>query len=71
METNIAKMYKLQEQINTIQEECDSIGKDTFGDSYEDCYQTGNTLTIWEDSGHESDSEEYYFDSDGYEQDRE
>ena len=67
MKTNIIKLYSLQQQIASLEEECDVIGKDTFGDSFEGCHLEEGVLTIYDDAGHEFDSDEYLFNSEGEE----
>jgi len=68
MKTKIKQMHKLQQDILSIRQECNILGKTIYGDSYEDCYLNDEeVLVIFEDSCHEFESEEYYFNKEGEE----
>ena len=67
MKNNITKMYKLQEQIALLEKECDTFGKEIYGNYYEGCDLNEGVLTVFEECGHEFDSEEYYFNKEGEE----
>lgn len=58
-------MYTLQETIQEMQIECDKLGQELLGPTYEDCFVSNGFITLSEDCGHEFDSDEYLFDSDG------
>ena len=67
MKPSIIKMFKLQEQIKSLEKECEALGKDAFGYSYEGCYLGEGTLTIHTDVGHEFDWEDTLYDENGEE----
>jgi len=61
----INQMFKLQEKIKELQDQCDSLGESMLGPTYDGCFISGGYITLFEDCGHEFESDEYLFDSEG------
>ena len=67
MKQSIIKMYNLREQIQKLEQEVDLIGESIFGSSYEGCNLEEELLCVYEDCGHEVESDEYYYNEVGEE----
>ncbi len=67
MKQNIAKLYSLHEQIDKLEEEAYQLGLSTFGDAFEGAGLIEGLLCVYEDCGHEFDSDESFYDKEGEE----
>ncbi len=68
MKQNIAKLYSLHEQIDKLKEDAHQFGLSTFGDAFEHAgIDEDGVMWVYEDCGHEFDSDESFYDKEGEE----
>ena len=63
----VLQMFYLQRQREQLEKECNSLGEEIFGESYQGCDLSEDVLTLYDDCGHDSECDEYYFNNKGEE----